>query len=99
MKGSTLKHLILDASAISSIDSTGIHVLDDLINKMHVRGVKVSIAGAIGPFRDMINQCGLLDKLGVNNFYFDVAEAVASISGKVETSKRYGYDPNQVNTR
>jgi SulP family sulfate permease len=98
-KGSSLKHLILDASAISAIDSTGIHVLEEVINKLHPLEVKVSIAGAIGPFRDMLYRCEIIEKLGVNNFYFDVAEAVASMNGKMEVEKRYGFDPNQINTR
>lgn len=98
-KDSGLKHLILDASAMSSIDSTGIHALEELVKETKSRGVKVLVAGAIGPFRDKLVRCGLLEEMGVENFFFDVAEAVESLNGNWEADRRFGFHPNQTNIR
>jgi sulfate permease, SulP family len=98
-KGPDLKHLILDASAMTSIDSTGIHAIEELIKEMKSRGANIYIAGAIGPFRDKLMRCGLIEGLGVGNFYFDVAEAVESIKGNLSEDRRFGFHPNQTNIR
>ncbi len=67
---------ILDASSINFIDSTGIHTLEELIKQLHAQDIKLTIAGAIGPVRDMLKQSGIMDLIGSEKFYFDVAEAV-----------------------
>lgn len=67
---------ILDASSINFLDSTGIHALEELIKQLHSQDIKLAIAGAIGPVRDMLKQSGVMDQLGSEKFFFDVAEAV-----------------------
>ncbi|MFK7906811.1 MAG: SulP family inorganic anion transporter, partial [Chitinophagales bacterium] len=46
-----LKYVILDAKAISSLDSSAVHVLHDLIENYESRDIKLYIANAIGPVR------------------------------------------------
>lgn len=74
-----LQHVVLDASAINYTDSTGIHTLEDILGFLRKRGAILHIAGAIGPVRDKLKLSGLMQKIGRNNFHFDVAEAVKSI--------------------
>ncbi len=68
---------ILDASSINFLDSTGIHALEELIKQLHSQNIKLAVAGAIGPVRDMLKQSGIMDNIGSEKFFFDVAEAVA----------------------
>ena len=75
-KGEALKLVVLEASAISSIDSTGVHTLNELITELFNRGVRFSIAGAIGPVRDKLKICGVVSRMGEDSFWFDVDEAV-----------------------
>lgn len=75
--GDSLKLIILDASAISSIDSTGIHALEEMISSVRERGVKFFIAGAIGPVRDKLKKSGIQKVMGEKNFFFDVDDAVS----------------------
>ncbi|HAC16775.1 MAG TPA: sodium-independent anion transporter [Bacteroidetes bacterium] len=70
------KLFVLDASSINFLDSTGLHALEELLKFLSSNGIEFSIVGAIGPVRDMLKKCGIMSHIGVNRFYFDVAEAV-----------------------
>jgi SulP family sulfate permease len=67
---------IMDASSINFLDSTGIHALEELVKVLDSQGIKFAVAGAIGPVRDMLKQSGIMDTIGAERFFFDVAEAV-----------------------
>lgn len=99
-KGANLKRVILDASAIHNIDSTGIHTLSELIGNLRLRRIGVSIAGAIGPVRDKLKSSGITEVLGEDRFFFDVAHAVADHAGSVDdrdASLDEGFSPSQSN--
>jgi len=94
--GNSLELVILDASAINSIDSTGIHALEEIINNVKEKGVKFFIAGAIGPVRDKLKKSGIQEAMGEENFFFDVDDAVSYYK---ETGKeiRGKFSPLQTN--
>lgn len=96
--GGDLKHVILDASTIHAIDSTGIHQLEQVSSEMQERGVRLLIAGAIGPVRDKLKQAGVMDELGEETFFLDVHQAVQFIQAldRGETPDRI-FDPCQSN--
>jgi len=73
--------IIIDASAMPSADSTGIHMLDKLIKDLKEKNITFFIAGALGPLRDIFKQCGLIDEIGHKNFYFDVNHAIENLNG------------------
>ena len=75
-RGTMPKLFVLDASSINFLDSTGVHTLEELLKYLSSNGIEFSIAGAIGPVRDMLKKSGIMTHIGVNRFYFDVAEAV-----------------------
>jgi len=61
--------VLLDASNISSVDSSGIHALQDLDDSLEAAGIDLYVCGAHGPVRDMLSVCGLMtesDKHHVN---------------------------------
>ena len=68
---------VLDASSINFLDSTGVHSLEELLKYLSSTGIEFSIAGAIGPVRDMLKKGGIMAHIGINRFYFDVAEAIS----------------------
>jgi len=78
-RNGSVKHLVIDASAITGIDSTGMHVLETMINELSVQGVQLYIASATGPIRDSIKQCGVLQSIGEQHFFFDVDHAIRFI--------------------
>lgn len=81
-KGEQLKLVVLDASAMNSVDSTGVHALQELIEDLKERGVELYFAAAIGPVRDKLKVCGITEGLTIDNFYFDVADAIEAFKSE-----------------
>ncbi|MFW6157349.1 MAG: SulP family inorganic anion transporter, partial [Balneolaceae bacterium] len=97
-KGEDLQLVILDASALHYIDSTGIHALKELIKDLRVRRIEFYIAGAIGPVRDKLKVCDIVEAMGENNFFFDVAGAVEYYRHEKNTDRKFKYSPLQTNS-
>ncbi|QCX00950.1 SulP family inorganic anion transporter [Aggregatimonas sangjinii] len=77
LKGKSLKAVILNAEAITYIDSTGANILSRVIDTIHNRGLQFYIAGAIGPTRDTIYQSGIINSLEKEYLFVKTKEAVA----------------------
>ncbi len=75
--GGELKLLVLDASSIHDIDSSGIHVLKDIVLYLKNTGVKFYVAEVIGPVRDILYKTGLMDQIGKENQFLYVHDAIA----------------------
>lgn len=75
-KGDKLKAVILNAEAISYIDSTGANVLTKVIKEFRSKGIRFMICGAIGPARDIMFTSGIINELGVENLFVNTHEAV-----------------------
>jgi SulP family sulfate permease len=94
-KGDNLKLVVLDASAINSVDSTGVHALEELIKDLSEKDIELYFASAIGPVRDKLKISGITDGLSITNFYFDVSDAIEAY--KAGHQKEYTYSPVQTN--
>lgn len=95
--GDALELVILDASAINSIDSTGVHILTDLIADLNKRGVRFYIAGAIGPVRDKLEKSGVVELMGKDTYFFDVSDALKHHKSKDEKIGEREFSPLQTN--
>jgi sulfate permease, SulP family len=95
--GEGLKVVILDASSINDIDSTGIHTLKVLINELRSENIEFSFASVIGPVRDQLKKCGIQEMMGESNFFFDVGDALQYFKQKDNYSKSSEYSPLQTN--
>ena len=94
-KGENLKLVVLDASAINSVDSTGVHALEELIKDLGEQGVELYFAGAIGPVRGKLKVAGITDGLSITNFYFDVASAIEAYKSEEKPDREFS--PLQTN--
>lgn len=94
-KGDKLELVVLDASAINSVDSTGVHALEELIKDLAEKNIELYFAGAIGPVRDKLKISGITDGLSITNFYFDVSDAIEAF--KRGHQKDHAYSPVQTN--
>lgn len=97
-RGDKLELLILDASAIHYVDSTGIHTLKKVVENLREQGVEFYIAGAIGPVRDKLKTCDIVSKMGQNNFFFDVNDALSAYHQEKERQPDHKYSPLQTNS-
>ncbi len=96
-RGVSLELVILDASSINDVDSTGIHTLQELIKDLRLKRITFYMAGVIGPVRDRLKACGITDTMGEENFFFDVADAVAYYKEKGADEARKEFSPCQTN--
>jgi len=75
-RGGGVRAVIIDAASISSIDSSGAHVLEELIRQLDSRGITLHISGAIGPLRDRLARHGITEMMGEGHLHPHVADAV-----------------------
>ena len=58
-----LKHLVIAAAGINSIDASALQMLSLFIEELNQKGVKVYWTGLIGPLRDRFHKVGILINL------------------------------------
>ncbi|MFS4493703.1 SulP family inorganic anion transporter [Maribacter sp. 2308TA10-17] len=76
-KGSSLRGVILNAEAINYIDSSAAQMLIKVIKELHYRNLHFSVAGAIGPTRDIIFSSGIIKELQKEHLFVKTKDAVA----------------------
>lgn len=74
--GESLELVILDGSAMTDIDSTGVDVLNNLVDDLQNKGIKIHMAGVHGPVRDKLQLSGIADKMNNECFFFDITESL-----------------------
>lgn len=78
-KGKSLKYLVIDADSMNGIDSSGLHALEEIIDDSTDMGVQIFFTGVKGPMRDMFHKAGITEKIGKENFFFQIHHAVENI--------------------
>ncbi|WP_299241898.1 sulfate permease [uncultured Aquimarina sp.] len=74
--------LILDSTNINDIDSTGLHILEDVHQYLEELGVQLLISGTIGPVRDFLKRSGFTDTLGSHHNFLNIEDAVGYTENK-----------------
>lgn len=75
-KSTSLKAIIVNAECINAIDSSALHMLDELINQYAEDNIQFYFTGVKGPVRDVFSRSGLTEKIGNNHFFMSVQDAV-----------------------
>lgn len=71
-----LRLLILDASSIHDIDSSGAAALEEVLKNLEERNIQFFIAGVVGPARDALSRHGLMELIGKHNQFVHIHDAV-----------------------
>ncbi|XP_009598569.1 probable sulfate transporter 3.4 [Nicotiana tomentosiformis] len=79
-KETAIKCVIIDMTAVSSIDSSGIDTICELRKTLDKRSLKLVMANPGGNVMEKLHQSNTLDAFGLNGIYLTVSEAVADIS-------------------
>ena len=58
------------------IDSSGLHALTDIHNRLKRLGIEFYMTSAIGPVRDLLHKAGFYEKVGGAYFFQDLHQAV-----------------------
>lgn len=74
-KGEKLKIIILDASSIYEIDSSGLHALEELRQFLKSKNIEFFLCGAIGPVRDLLFKTKMMKKIGAGNQFMSLHDA------------------------
>lgn len=75
-KGKKLKLIIIDGESINSIDSSGVYMLNDVITKYRSMHIDIAFTGMKGPVRDVLEKSGIIKKIGYQNCFLSIQEAV-----------------------
>jgi sulfate permease, SulP family len=68
--------LILDASSIHDIDSSGVKALEEVLYFLKERHIRFYISGVIGPVRDILFRNELMPRIGKHNQFLHIQDAV-----------------------
>lgn len=69
-------HVVLNAEAVTDLDTTGVEVLNRLIEDLTDRDIRLWIARLRHPVRAMMERTGLLQRLGDGAVFYEVDDAV-----------------------
>jgi len=61
---------------MNGIDSSGIHILEEIVENCREQQINFYLAGIKGPIRDILHRSGLTAKIGEDNFFFRIQHAV-----------------------
>lgn len=67
--GPSLRWFVLDAEAISDVDTTGADALAEVVDYFDKRQITLALARLEPPVRDLLGRYGLRDKIGQNHVY------------------------------
>ncbi len=72
----TTNWLVVAAEPVTDIDITAADVLAELDNELHQAGITLCFAQMKGPVKDLLKRYGLFCKLGQENFFPTIGQAV-----------------------
>ena len=75
-KGEHLKKVIINAESINNMDSSAVHAISDIVQELRDNGLEICFTGVKGPVRDALVKGHLMEKIGAQNFFMSVQEAV-----------------------
>ncbi len=70
------KYLIIHATNIHNIDSSGLHMLEDLYKELNENSIEILFSAMIGPVRDVLMRSGFMSELGKAHQFMSIADAI-----------------------
>jgi sulfate permease, SulP family len=70
--------ILVDATAITHIDTTGLDMISDLDDELSSAGISLMFARVKGPIRDTLGRAGLAERFGPERFYPTIGSGVAA---------------------
>lgn len=87
-KGKDLKAIILPANTIYDLDSSAVHALEEILEDSSNQGIKVYFSGVRGPVRDAMKKGHLIEKIGKDNFFMNIQEAVDWVDSQGNSAEK-----------
>ncbi|TYH50076.1 hypothetical protein ES332_D10G179800v1 [Gossypium tomentosum] len=83
----SLHYVILDLSAVGSIDTSGISMLEELMKNVHRKGLQLVLANPQSEVMKKLDKSKLIDKIGQGWIFLTVGEAVSACNCMLHTCK------------
>jgi SulP family sulfate permease len=84
LKKGPIKAVILNFESINNIDSSGLHFIEEIHEATERGHMSLLFTGVKGPVRDKMQKSDLLEKIGDEQFFLTVQNAVDSIDQSVK---------------
>ncbi|CAN7011096.1 unnamed protein product [Brassica rapa subsp. trilocularis] len=78
--GTTLKCIVLDMTAVSSIDTSGIEAVFELRRRLQKQSLQLVLVNPVGSVMEKLQKSKIIESLGLSGLYLTVGEAVADLS-------------------
>ncbi|KAF8100279.1 hypothetical protein N665_0227s0012 [Sinapis alba] len=78
--GGTLKCIVLDMTAVSSIDTSGIEAVFELRRRLEKQSLQLVLVNPVGSVMEKLHKSKIIESLGLSGLYLTVGEAVADLS-------------------
>lgn len=92
------KMVLLDASSIHGMDSTGLHTLEEMQQYLNNKNITFYISGMIGPVRDFATKSGFIEKMGEQKYFLNIHQGVTHFKNEQEgLEKTWTRDALQTN--
>ncbi len=72
----TPNYIIVNATNIHNIDSTALHMLEDLYAELEIKNIQILFAAMIGPVRDVLKRSGFMNQIGNSHQFMSIRDAV-----------------------
>ncbi len=96
----SLKAVILDAQAVSSIDSTSLIMLESVIENLQEQGIEFYMVSLIGPVRDTLTRSAALSEYVLNEHMFpQITDAVLYIDQGISSRASIARQSNAAKKR
>lgn len=76
--------IIIDMESNNTVDSSALVVLSDLAEEMKKENIRLVFTDVKGPVRDKFSKSGLTQKIGEENFFMEIEDALHAIRGEKE---------------
>jgi MFS superfamily sulfate permease-like transporter len=73
--------VLVNAEAITGLDSTAAQGLDELLDTLDGLGVRLALARVKQPLRERLDRAGLLERIGAHHIYLEVDDGVDALIG------------------
>ncbi|AEE75760.1 sulfate transporter [Arabidopsis thaliana] len=78
--GTTLKCIILDMTAVSAIDTSGLEAVFELRRRLEKQSLQLVLVNPVGTVMEKLHKSKIIEALGLSGLYLTVGEAVADLS-------------------
>jgi high affinity sulfate transporter 1 len=75
--------LVFDVEGITDLDSTATEMLEQLLDQLDAKGIKLAISRAKGPLMGAFDSSGLTERIGAESFFPNVETAVHDCAERI----------------